>query len=1084
MSGSWPGPSSSAHSSSMTGPSYHQPYSSARLHNGYVMHSPIDGHPHHSLQTVQDDYDEGDDDGLAELPPGSSLNGYASSGMEASGNGRLGDKQVRRRSSKACDQCRKSKCKCERTSAAEPCKNCILLGTGCTFLGPSRKRGPPKGYIDAIEARLHQTEALVGILLASKDSRAKTLLEDLSEDTLAKEIIERVNNSPYGHKGRKRGVATAASKARPASSEPKDDNSAPSPVQSAHPTSEWQDMVTTHLNARAVKRNTALSDGDPFGESGTAEERIGGPTHAARALKGTSDSLASPITAVAGNTENDQPRRQKRRVDKDPSGPSSHADSPASTSLSGRSMSPVQTYPSPHPALLNKRSTHSLHNDRSPDLRELATDYESQDEEEESGEDELAIAVGQLSINEDLQVRYHGKASGLHLLNASQRDDGRSEGGIWRFPKARVWPPVSADAQTPTKVEDERVDRLPPLDIQERLLEIYFTYVHAQLPIVHKKTFMDTFRTGNLGNMDSPQTGSTPSSQGGMSRQARVPTLLLLAMFSIASRYSTVCSPPPEPGAMWEAGDNFMQDAKVLLDSSYAQSRASTCQALLLLGYREIGIGAMAQAWLYIGMGVRMAQDLGLHKNADQWSHVGTALFTSEELQERRRIWYGCVVMDKYVSSYIGRPVAIFEHDFDTELPSIEESDELETWTTHPSPVYLDDGTEERSPAPLTSTSRVISCFNESAKLSIILSMIMQTIYPIRPHSFRQAEFTRIEQLLNKWYLELPEHLRFDANTPKYATLPPHILTLHMQYWCTVLLLHRPFIHHLKSSTTKGMSPTTRESELRDNSRKHYDQCVLAANQITSVVTVYVKHHCPRRASVFLCYYVFTAAVMHVSTLTTYPSDPPASAGLRKCTEMLERMQRVWPSAWRAKELIHGSKVQALKETEASSPERSKRAAETPSEDTLSHPRLSAGAVYRQPPPVYTDIGPSSTHSSYPLDLDMQATESPTFYQSYPRWAADSSMPSMSSNLSTSVLPQTYSTGLVDERMHRHPDRHGRYPQYWNDYSALGQMDPTYAMPVIGELVPQHSGDTQASQQMYVQDQYTIYSMSIVSRGP
>jgi hypothetical protein len=36
----------------------------------------------------------------------------------------------------------------------------------CTFLGPSRKRGPPKGYIDAIEARLHQTEALLGVLLA------------------------------------------------------------------------------------------------------------------------------------------------------------------------------------------------------------------------------------------------------------------------------------------------------------------------------------------------------------------------------------------------------------------------------------------------------------------------------------------------------------------------------------------------------------------------------------------------------------------------------------------------------------------------------------------------------------------------------------------------------------------------------------------------------------------------------------------------------------------------------------------------------------------------------------------------------
>jgi hypothetical protein len=53
--------------------------------------------------------------------------------------------------------------------------------SACTFLGPSRKRGPPKGYIDAIEARLHQTEALLGIILATTDGRAKTLLNDIAQ---------------------------------------------------------------------------------------------------------------------------------------------------------------------------------------------------------------------------------------------------------------------------------------------------------------------------------------------------------------------------------------------------------------------------------------------------------------------------------------------------------------------------------------------------------------------------------------------------------------------------------------------------------------------------------------------------------------------------------------------------------------------------------------------------------------------------------------------------------------------------------------------------------------------------------------
>jgi hypothetical protein len=39
-----------------------------------------------------------------------------------------------------------------------------------------------------------------------------------------------------------------------------------------------------------------------------------------------------------------------------------------------------------------------------------------------------------------------------------------------------------------------------------------------------------------------------------------------------------------------------LKSAKVL-----HRSRPSTCQALLLLGYREFGIGSMEQGWIYIG---------------------------------------------------------------------------------------------------------------------------------------------------------------------------------------------------------------------------------------------------------------------------------------------------------------------------------------------------------------------------------------------------------------------------------------------------------------------------------------------------
>jgi len=46
-------------------------------------------------------------------------------------------------------------------------------------------------------------------------------------------------------------------------------------------------------------------------------------------------------------------------------------------------------------------------------------------------EDDVADAVGQLSLNEDEQVRYHGKASGLYLLGYNAKEEARNEGGIW-----------------------------------------------------------------------------------------------------------------------------------------------------------------------------------------------------------------------------------------------------------------------------------------------------------------------------------------------------------------------------------------------------------------------------------------------------------------------------------------------------------------------------------------------------------------------------------------------------------------------------------------------------------------------------
>lgn len=62
-------------------------------------------------------------------------------------------------------------------------------------------------------------------------------------------------------------------------------------------------------------------------------------------------------------------------------------------------------------------------------------------------------------------------------------------------------------------------------------------------------------------------------------------------------------------------------------------------------------------------------------------------------------------------------------------------------------------------------------------------------MYSPRSISSRHSARASLESQLDKWHIELPESLRLDTGV---EVSPPHILTLHMQYWCAVLLLHRP----------------------------------------------------------------------------------------------------------------------------------------------------------------------------------------------------------------------------------------------------------------------------------------------------
>jgi hypothetical protein len=68
-------------------------------------------------------------------------------------------------------------------------------------------RGPAEGYLSAPEEEKHQMEALIGTLLASQGHRARTLIQDLVQDPLAREVLSPVGRSIVGTQARMQGAS-------------------------------------------------------------------------------------------------------------------------------------------------------------------------------------------------------------------------------------------------------------------------------------------------------------------------------------------------------------------------------------------------------------------------------------------------------------------------------------------------------------------------------------------------------------------------------------------------------------------------------------------------------------------------------------------------------------------------------------------------------------------------------------------------------------------------------------------------------------------------------------------------------------
>ena len=362
--------------------------------------------------------------------------------------------------------------------------------------------------------------------------------------------------------------------------------------------------------------------------------------------------------------------------------------------------------------------------------------------------------------------------------------------------------------------------------------------------------------------------------------------LLLNAIYFGASKFSNRPEVRRDPNDVRTAGWTFRMRVKELLGSALDRSEITTIQALLIMTSSLFALGdERSAAWLYAGAAFRMIIDLGMHVDATMLSNMRR--LSDEDLEIRRRVFWGAFVVDKIQSLYQGRPASLQDFDTKVSLSILDNDEELEEWQPF---AYPDVESYPGSPAYSVST------FTQLCKLSLILNGILNKVYSERSSARSPDELlATLESLdlqLKSWHDAIPDHLRFNPSISN-TTPPPHVVSLLALYNVLLILLHRPFVAEGHLHTTDLSVAIT-----------SFSTCTVAANRIIHLLQAYDHIFSIRRAPYLISYATYVAATIFVRVAAQKGEGSRAHASLGACLGIFRKNQETNWAVRRAENVI------------------------------------------------------------------------------------------------------------------------------------------------------------------------------------
>ncbi|CAI7654803.1 unnamed protein product [Penicillium crustosum] len=327
-----------------------------------------------------------------------------------------------------------------------------------------------------------------------------------------------------------------------------------------------------------------------------------------------------------------------------------------------------------------------------------------------------------LTVDNNGQLRYFGYSSYMRMVSILPQAKTKSS------PGQRV--PCSP-SDNAIDIDGEAMADSP--QTQTRLIELFFNYQNAAIPIIDEEAFREGYILGERSDY--------------FSRFLLYSLLLRSLNFDDDLLHRETLA------------TIYTRRAKAELLFEMENPTLATIPGLCLFGYYLAGLGSDRACWIYPGIAYRLVFDFGLHEDCKNLVTAG--LLTEVDQRVRQATLYGCYVLDKQ-----GRPTAI----------------------------RLDDLNITRLSAQTLGTrNQLVATWVELASL---LNDVLSVINGPPQRIYQDSSVTKLSEVSRKllaWFLNLPQELQWDSN----GSISPSVCALHLQFLSTTILLNRPFATYI-----------------------------------------------------------------------------------------------------------------------------------------------------------------------------------------------------------------------------------------------------------------------------------------------